>query len=197
MKDEWYGDRRDLVKWGTLLELARRYECKHILQVLYARKSTYGTITVAGEEIPLQNSIIRHFRNLASVESIATHPSIEVVADLLERRAKYHEIVIQRVLARRHSPGIVFLDPDTGLEPQKPGPQHVLESELLDIWGNLRKRDLLVFYQHQTNRNGSPWIEAKMEQFERAIGVRRGEANLAHAPTIASDVAFFFAEKTS
>jgi hypothetical protein len=24
MKDLWYGDKRDLAKWGTLIELARR-----------------------------------------------------------------------------------------------------------------------------------------------------------------------------
>jgi hypothetical protein len=37
MRDIWYGDRRDLVKWGVLVELAARHDARHILQVLYPR----------------------------------------------------------------------------------------------------------------------------------------------------------------
>jgi hypothetical protein len=50
----------------------------------------------------------------------------------------------------------------------------------------------MVFYQHQTNRNGTPWIEPKKKQFERALGVQQGSAKLACALGIARDVAFFF-----
>ena len=31
MKDTWYGDKRDLVKWGTLVHLARRENIKQII----------------------------------------------------------------------------------------------------------------------------------------------------------------------
>jgi len=37
MRDKWYADNRDLVKWGVLLTLAERHAAKHILQVLYYR----------------------------------------------------------------------------------------------------------------------------------------------------------------
>ena len=37
MRDQWYADNRDLVKWGILLRLAERYATKHILQILYYR----------------------------------------------------------------------------------------------------------------------------------------------------------------
>ena len=42
MQDRWYGDNRDLVKWGTQLELAQKYRVKHILQVLYYRKNDWN-----------------------------------------------------------------------------------------------------------------------------------------------------------
>jgi hypothetical protein len=35
MKDEWYGDKRDLVKWGVLLHLAATFKATRILQVPY------------------------------------------------------------------------------------------------------------------------------------------------------------------
>lgn len=31
MKDTWYGDRADLMKWGTLVQLARREELGRIV----------------------------------------------------------------------------------------------------------------------------------------------------------------------
>ncbi len=34
MKDQWYADQRDLVKWGALEYLADRYSADEIVQVL-------------------------------------------------------------------------------------------------------------------------------------------------------------------
>ena len=42
MKDEWYGDNRDLVKWGALLELARRFDASCIIQVLTVARASGG-----------------------------------------------------------------------------------------------------------------------------------------------------------
>jgi len=38
MKDTWYGDRRDLVKWGTLVHLARSEQIMTVIQVAFLRK---------------------------------------------------------------------------------------------------------------------------------------------------------------
>jgi hypothetical protein len=67
---------------------------------------------------------------------------------------------------------------------------------LATLWTELIAGDVLVFYQHQTNRNGQPWIAAKKEQFERAIGQPIGSAKQARSEKIARDVVFFYAEKT-
>ncbi len=40
MRDKFYGDNRDIVKWGVLPELSERYKCAEILQVLYYRPAT-------------------------------------------------------------------------------------------------------------------------------------------------------------
>ncbi len=59
----------------------------------------------------------------------------------------------------------------------------------------MRSGEVLVFYQHQTNRSGQTWLEPKLEQFERAIGLAPGTAKVAKASAIAVDVAFFYAKK--
>jgi len=55
---------------------------------------------------------------------------------------------------------------------------------------------VLVVYQHRTNPKGQPWIGPKKEQFERAVGLPIGTSKLARSTKLASDVAFFYAQKT-
>ena len=116
-------------------------------------------------------------------------------ADVVTNRAEYLRRVIDRIRNREVTPGIVFLDPDTGLEPQNPTLDHVRDDEVAAVWAVLKELDLLVFYQHQTNRNGQPWIDSKKQQFERAIGLPVGSARLARSEVIARDVVFFYAQK--
>jgi hypothetical protein len=196
MRDQWYGDNRDLVKWGVLLELARRHRISHILQVLYLRPSTWEPLEIDHEQVELPAAVVRHFRNAASASAIQSSVHVEVVSETFSDRESYLNMVRQRIQLRTQRPGIIFLDPDTGLEPPNfAGLQHVLDPEARKIWEVLSPGDIMVFYQHQTNRNGTPWIEPKRKQFERALGVREGSAKLARAAGIARDVAFFFIEK--
>jgi len=58
------------------------------------------------------------------------------------------------------------------------------------------KDDILVFYQHQTNRNGQPWIEPKKMQLANAIGVDESYVKVANGDSIAHDVAFYFLPKS-
>ena len=195
MRDQWYSDNRDLVKWGILLTLAERYSSKHILQVLYYRATDWAQLELDGEQVDLPESVVRHFRQAGAVSAIDAPAPIEVITDTFADRGEYHRIVVSRIRSRKQSPGIVFLDPDTGLEPRVPALEHVLDSELVDLWKELQVGDLLVFYQHQTNRNGQPWVAPKKEQFERAIGIPAGAAKVARAETIARDVVFFYTQK--
>ena len=88
---------------------------------------------------------------------------------------------------------LFFLDPDTGLEPEKTTkPEHVLESEARDIWGAMRQGDVLVLYQHAKRATG--WVETTRRQFASALGVNGG-VKLAWGPNVAPDVAFFYCVK--
>ncbi len=195
MRDLWYADNRDLVKWGVLAELASRHGVRHILQALYYRPTVWSDLEINGQAVKLPESVIRHFRNALAIGGLQCSATVEAIPDTLVDRNAYLQILVERVQSRSESPCIVFLDPDTGLEPKSPGLEHVLESELLAIWRAMAVGDVLVLYQHQTNMSGEPWIEPKREQFERALALEAGCAGLARGPKIASDVVFFFAQK--
>jgi hypothetical protein len=70
MRNQWYGDNRDLVKWGVLLELARRHRAKHILQVLYLRPTTWELLEIDGEQVELATAVVQHFRSAISILAI-------------------------------------------------------------------------------------------------------------------------------
>jgi mRNA-degrading endonuclease YafQ of YafQ-DinJ toxin-antitoxin module len=121
---------------------------------------------------------------------------IEVITTPFAERRQYAAVVLDAVARRpAHEKCMVFLDPDTGLAPRVPQLEHVLDAELREIWQHMVHRDVLVVYQHQTNQNGTPWIQPKREQFEKALGLLPGDVMVATGVKIAHDVALLFAHK--
>ncbi len=196
MRDKWYSDNRDLVKWGVLLQLAELYDMATILQVAYYRSTPWDekSIEIDGRAFQLPPEVVGHFRNIKNIETLRPNAPVMVLDDPFYDRAQYLRRILMHI-RNLPKPAIVFLDPDTGLEPKKPRLEHVLETELWDIWHALRDGDLLVFYQHQ-NRSRS-WVEEKKAQFEKAIGLEPGSSKLAQGREIARDVAFFFSRLDS
>ena len=195
MRDEWYSDNRDLVKWGVLLKLAELYDIATILQVAYYRSTLWDekSIEIDGRAYPLLLEVVSHFRSIKNIKAMRSKARVRVLVDPFQDRAQYRQRVLMAI-RDLPKPAIVFLDPYTGLEPKESSLKHVLETELRAIWRALRPGDLLVFYQHQ-NRSRS-WVEEKQAQFENAIGLEAGSSKLARGNGIASDVAFFFSHRT-
>jgi len=198
MRDKWYGDNRDLVKWGVLLNLATDYDAARILQVTYFRPSEWAPVNIDGRERPIPEGVLRHFRDVRNIKGLSSGPRIEVLDAPFVDRRRYTEAVLEAIARRQHGEAcVVFLDPDTGLAPRTASFEHVLDSEVREIWQHISAGDVLVFYQHQTNRNATPWIESKREQFEKALGLLSGTAKVASGMAIARDVAFFYCRKAA
>lgn len=204
MKEQWYGDSRDLIKWSVLLHIAEKCSASKILQIAYLRPSKYNQIMLSDKEIyDMPLSIRAHFRNLKSIESIDAGTNIEVFSEPFNEqdRGTYLEGIIQFISEFSKERCIVFLDPDTGLQPQKrPNGEHILCGEVRDVWNSLKEHDILVFYQHKTNRNGSPWIEDKRIQLAKAIGVKADDLGVASSCYEIDrdkevDVVFYFMQK--
>ncbi len=201
MRDKWYGDKRDYVKWSVLLQLASQYGASRVIQVAYYRPETLDkSIEIDGHKYLMPDAVIRHLsRNVMDIERLI-HSGVEIKvfnSPLSDRETYLRKVLVELPALSVHSPCIIFLDPDTGLEPKKPLLEHVLESEIAEIWNAMRANDVLVFYQHATTRNakkGRQWVEPKRRQVESALGVGDGAAKTAHGEA-ATDVAFFLCTK--
>ena len=195
MRDAWYADNRDLIKWGILLRLASILDVGRVLQLAFYRPGEFGRLDIDGEGYEIPEEVIAHFRNLRTIGGIGSKTRVTVFDPLFQDRAAHLQAVLALLPAFAHERCIVFLDPDTGLESRKPSLDHVLASEAGAIWGAMKAGDVFAFYQHQTNRAGRPWVEPKRDQLGEALGVPTRAIKVARGPAITQDVVLFYTQK--
>jgi hypothetical protein len=64
LRDTWYGDKRDLVKWGTLAHIAQREALDLIVQVPYLRCGERAPLHTSAGAVEIQSPIWNFFRNV-------------------------------------------------------------------------------------------------------------------------------------
>jgi len=202
MKDIWYADKRDVLKWSGVVHLCSKEEIRSILWVPYYRKQEWPELVFDKVNIILPEQVIKHFRDIEDIARLAhsTGLIIEVIKQEFshDTRTSYHRDVCEKI-KRMNEQKIVFLDPDVGLAPTMVKAEHVKPSEIVEIWQSLKPRDFLVFYQHRFRSRD--WMERRKKQLAQACGV---EANQVKAwlasergkdAVIAKDVVCFFIKK--
>jgi hypothetical protein len=200
MQGQWFGDRRDIVKWAALIYLAREFQIKHILQVAFLRPaaSSDNCLLVNGKpQKDIINKVGQHFWDLHRIQELASQMevNIEVFDQIFSLpREKYIQAVCDNIAAQAFRPLIVFLDPDTGLAPQSRADLgHVLPSEVGKIYRELRPNDILACYQHAYR--DKQWLTKKQREFSDAVGVATKDIKNLTCPTMAKDVAFLAVKK--
>ena len=195
MREQWYGDDRDVVKWSALVHLARRESIAAILHVAMYRPSqpVLPLATAFGPVAP-PDEVLTHFRDLGDIQRLAgaTGLEIEVFTDLFTHRSEYFRQVCARV-RRRTKPVVVFLDPDIGLEPEQGGPEHVTSGEISVVFEALRPGDLLVCYQHARRQKG--WRGRARRAFANAPGLPSVDVE-ALSSELVRDILLFSVKKT-
>lgn len=195
MQGLWYGDRRDRVKWGALVHLANTKGIRGIVQVAYFRHGTDLKLQTEQGEVELPVQVWNHFSNLRHIERLgdATGLKIIVLDQLFDpgNRSDYINMIglhLEEINKEIKSRKIIFLDPDTGIEPENAKPEHVTEHDLREIWNRIRNGDLLAVYQHADHTK--KWLDERKQKMSNTcdglyINTILGE-------NIASDVAIFW-----
>lgn len=198
MRDKFYSDKHDLVKWAILYKLANEFLASRIIQIAFYLPSDFPKIRIAGEEYPIPPEVIAHFRDLRKVCNINSKIRVNVFDVNFKDREEYLDAVKSFLSSFHKERCIVFLDPDTGLAPKRPGLEHVLESEAKEIWDKLKPDDIYTFYQHR-NRKGN-WIKYMKSRLEGALKLNETPLKIAHEldpkkSEKTPDVVFFYAQK--
>jgi hypothetical protein len=195
MQERWFADNRDLVKWATLLHIAREQSIRTIVQVPYLRsEAQMPSVRVGDADVSIDPTVWRFFRDVRRIEELGVTAgiTIRVIAEpfISRARAAYVEHVFRAIADATH-PLLVFLDPDTGLEPQQVGAAHTTTQEVRDSWTALAAGDWLALYQHA--RRTKTWIEDVRTQFADACD--GANVTVARSADVGTDVAFFAARK--
>ena len=71
MKDIWYVDRRDLVKWGGIVYLCSKKGIKNVVQVAYFRRQQWPKLLLNDANVSLPKQVIHHFRDIEDINRFA------------------------------------------------------------------------------------------------------------------------------
>lgn len=172
-----YGDRRDRVKWGALVHLANTKGIRCIVQVAYFRHVTDLNLQTDESEVPLPIQVWDHFSNLRHIESLGKATGLKIIVldqyfEPTKRRYYINMIVshIEEINKEIKGRKIIFLDPDTGIEPAKSSdPEHVTKQDMENIWKKaLSQGDILVVYQHADHTK--KWLPERKEKMSHYCG---------------------------
>jgi hypothetical protein len=201
MQNRWYSDNRDIVKWATLLHLARANRVECIVQVVFLQPGPdchSFQLRSGKRQFPIAAEVREHFpRDVARIRDLAvlTGITIRVLNEPFHdrQRGEYLERVVRQIRDAGDGRKIVFLDPDNGIAPRQANGKHVSAAEVRQFWDVLRPADWLVLYQHR--RRSARWREETRVKFAQACGAPAKGTETFECPEIAHDVAFFALRK--
>lgn len=186
MRNQYYGDSRDVFKWSVLLRLIRRHRIKAVLQVAMLRpddgSGEGGTRHEPGVVEPSVSAFFDAERlafeqdpGLRQIGRIKQLPSacgggfdIEVM-DRVFNRVGYFPAIVSAI-ATLSNPALVFLDPDTGMGGGTGPRRHfqIRDREVAQVFAALRNGDVLALYQHGWRQE--EWVTRLKERFGASVG---------------------------
>jgi hypothetical protein len=194
VRDGWFGDNRDLVKWSTLVHLAKRETLQRIVQVAYFRESPRPKLITGAGPLDLDGKIWTFFRDLRSVERLSAeiNCTITVLDEPFSNASRGGYLnraagMIKSIEERK----VVLLDPDTGLAPARTTSGHVTVADVILIWVVLKPGDWLLLYQHRWRSQN--WQEEAVQNFGKLC--KGSVVEKFSAPEIAPDAVLLGARK--
>jgi hypothetical protein len=209
VKDIWFSDARDIVKWGVVAHLVQEQQNALAVQLAFYRQERASDFALrhlregddVGESFP--HRVLEAFeRRVSQIKEKALGFPIELydahfIGDEGDSnyRTKYLSEFNNWLTGKRRDRSIVLLvDPDTGLKPaSKKGPAYVKAAELKFLYDALLVGDWLVLYQHAPRKE--EWIEEHLVRVAHAVGVAESKLHVFDCSAIAEDVAFFAVKK--
>ena len=205
MRNQWYGDKRDYMKWTSLLTLANRERIGRIFQVAMQTDPGPQPVAIHSSAQPLVNQ--QYFAQRVA-GFFHGHNDLGRIAGLDVQRGIVIEVYLRRfehrtrgahfvgVLERIRAPGpgtLWFFDPDTGIEPDSGATvKHVKQEELQQAFEEIPSGHLLACYQHRWFDND--WHNIARNRFGRALGVDAGLVEIFTSDD-ANDVIILAAQK--
>jgi hypothetical protein len=197
MRNEFYGDKRDLWKWTIALREAGPR--RKILHVPMLRPTKWPQKKPQGVDDRVWEFFTQEWKCFDEGSSRCLRiaqlsDQVDVISHDFDNRNRsdYFGRVVASLTLRQHERGLVVLrDPDTGVIGSKATEKHISQEEVEMVWSAMRADDILMIYQHNARVEKKIWIPEKKELIARIIG--RPTSDIRVFPH--SDVCFFVVAK--
>jgi hypothetical protein len=179
MRNEFYGDRKDLWKWTVALDEARERQILYLAMYRPDRKikpmpgvradvikffhAEHVALSAEKQCSRIRNLSSRIVPFLAPYEPREMNTFLAPVKQALESRIKTSSYV-------------VFLDPDTGIR-EESGPEHACPRLLASVWKSMLAGDTLLIYQHYPRKKLDSWLPAAKELIATALQADFSDVN--------------------
>lgn len=189
MRERWFGDDRDVVKWTTLLHLAREHDLATIVYAAYWRAEPAPRVVMLRDKpIFVPDEVWTFFRDFRRIRQLTeAKPRIAIVErDFDPRRRREYIAATIEEMNRAERPLLLFLDPDTGVAPKNVAGEHVTAEEIAELWSALKPGEWLVVYQHA--RREADWVKSVSDELSATCG--GAGMDVAQSAQFGKDVAF-------
>ncbi|MXZ90550.1 MAG: hypothetical protein F4W95_02800 [Chloroflexi bacterium] len=182
MRNEWFGDKRDHLKWTSLLLLAQGAGIQRIVQIAMWTNPQPPEFRILNIDYPQDDAhditgwvsdFFHQHNDLGNIQALGQQLGIEIEVWLQPFTRRAREAYFRQITERiRESdvPTIWFFDPDTGIAPVGgASDKHVRVPELAVAFDELPRGDFLACYQHAWRAHD--WYDQTLDRFRRACNV--------------------------
>ena len=180
MRNQFYGDRKDVLKWTFALRAAGTSKAVLYVAMLRPNKGQHGLdFTEVDGADPLVVEFFKRertnfgsssYRAVARISALS--PCIELVHDLYihgDRHTYFHTVSSRLKKRPARQLYVVLLDPDNGVGGKCPKSEHVCDKDISTVWSAMIPGDVLIVYQHQFR--DKEWLSKRQSQVAAATGV--------------------------
>jgi hypothetical protein len=202
MKDEWFSDHLDLIKWAIVHRLAASHGLQHVAHIAFFSPSKTPSIHIDVDDHPVNDVVWRYFRDWKRMEQQSLGDLRVRIFDQTWHGTARSDYVKSAScwLKQQKDARLVLLDPDTGLAPTSGGDhRHLRPSEVNDIWLALKTGDILAIYQHAP-RGKNQWMQTQLSERYQDLGDLLGNGHhfqIAHRKEDHPKAAIFWLLKSS
>lgn len=184
MRDQWFGDEGDFVKFRLLRKIcgitAQDGGEKLSLGVVWYRRETKrtGYLDSTGDYEHEDSELFRRLlqwnqeenkRGIRLIERSGLLPDTAWFGCPMEP-SKSRTSWLKKALKRVAKSRVVFLDPDTGLAPTRPTRAHVLFCELRDFCAQ-EECPTVVVYQHSRRSDWEPQVKEQTKEIKDRLNL--------------------------
>ena len=191
MRKQWFGDSRDYAKWSFIINEASKDAV--VCCVAMARPDI-----LSASIHPRVLSFFDRYKNLDLVRELFQDRYRSVSTQYYKslHESYFDEVMLMIRQAQLGNPVLVFVDPDTGIEPVSSGSnKHVRLADLRRVSEVLRPGDKLVVYQHAPIMRKPNWIDSAMLRLSGQPWLADFRLRSHYDQACASDVCFLVVER--